>query len=353
MPISASMKGKVITVSRHIMEMERHYPQATGEFSDLLSEITLAAKLIHREVSKAGLLDILGKTGDTNVQGEEVMKLDDFANTTIFRALDHTGLLCAMASEECKDVMAIPEQYPIGKYVLNFDPLDGSSNIDANVSIGTIFSIHRRITPGNGPGSAEDCMQPGAKQVCAGYLVYGSSTMLVYTTGQGVHGFTYDPSVGEFLMSHEDIRIPKRGNIYSVNEGNSGRWDEGTRKYIDGLKTRSYKSRYIGSLVADVHRTLLYGGIFLYPADAKHPKGKLRLLYEAAPMAMIMEQAGGMATDGKQRILEIEPEQLHQRTPLVIGSNENVREYLGFLNGAGEPAAVEAAPGRETAAGQP
>jgi len=338
MPVSANMQGKVVTVGRYIMEQERLYPQATGEFSDLLSEIMLAAKLIHREVSKAGLLDILGKTGSTNVQGEEVMKLDEFADRTIYQALDHTGHLCVMASEENEKILAIPDAYPKGKYVLNFDPLDGSSNIDANVSIGTIFSVHRRITPGDGPGTVKDCMQPGHAQVCAGYFVYGSSTMFVYTTGQGVHGFTFDPSVGEFLMSHENIRIPSRGSIYSVNEGNSTRWDENTRRYIEHLKGddgdgHPYKSRYIGSLVADFHRTLLYGGIFLYPADSRSPKGKLRLLYEAAPLSFIAEQAGGSATDGDRRILDIEPVQLHQRTPLVMGSTEDVEEYLAFRSG--------------------
>ena len=338
MPVSTRMKGKVVTVGRHIMEQERRFPEATGEFSNLLSEILLAAKLIHREVTKAGLLDLLGKTGETNVQGEEVMKLDEFANRTIFQALDHTGHLCVMASEENDDVLRIPEKYPCGKYVLNFDPLDGSSNIDANVSVGTIFSIHRRVTPGDGEGTASDCMQKGTEQVCAGYLIYGSSTMMVYTTGQGVHGFTYDPGVGEFLMSHEDIRIPTRGKIYSVNEGYAHLWDEGTKRYIENLKTgdgpgRPYRARYIGSLVADAHRTLLYGGIFLYPADKKNPKGKLRLLYEGSPMAFIMEQAGGMAVDGKQRILDIEPSDLHQRTPLILGSREDVEEYLRFVKG--------------------
>ena len=331
MAISENMRGKVVTVSRYIMERERDFPQASGEFSNLLSDILLAGKLIHRQVTRAGLLDILGMTGDVNVQGEEVMKLDDFANRTIFQALDHTGYLCVMASEENEDVLAIPPQYPIGKYVLNFDPLDGSSNIDANVSVGTIFSIHRRVTPGDGPGCANDCMQIGRKQIGAGYLVYGSSTMLVYSTGQGVHGFTYDPSVGEFLMSHEDIRIPKRGSIYSINEGYSDLWDEGTSRYVASLKKRPYKSRYIGSLVADFHRTLLYGGIFLYPTDKKHPKGKLRLLYEASPLAFIAEQAGGMALDGKQPILDVEPKSLHQRTALVIGSEEDVKEYLSFF----------------------
>jgi fructose-1,6-bisphosphatase I len=338
MPVSKGMKGKIVTVARHIVEQERRFPKATGEFSDLLSDILIAAKIIHREVSKAGLLDILGKTGDTNVQGEEVMKLDDFANKTLFEALDHTGHLCVMASEENADILPVPDRYPKGKYVLNFDPLDGSSNIDANVSVGTIFSIHRRITPGTGAGTAEDCMQPGRKQVGAGYLIYGSSTMFVYTTGYGVHGFTYDPSVGEFLMSHEDICIPPRGSIYSVNEGYSARWDEATRRYIEHLKTgpggnHPYKARYIGSLVADVHRTLLCGGIFLYPADSENPHGKLRLLYEGAPMAFIMEQAGGTATDGTRRILDIQPTGLHQRVPLVLGSRDDVDEYLRFVQG--------------------
>jgi fructose-1,6-bisphosphatase I len=331
MAISENMRGKVVTVSRYIMERERDFPHASGEFSNLLSDILLAGKLIHRQVTRAGLLDILGKTGDVNVQGEEVMKLDDFANRTIFQALDHTGYLCVMASEENEDVLAIPTQYPIGKYVLNFDPLDGSSNIDANVSVGTIFSIHRRVTPGEGPGCADDCLQVGRKQIGAGYLVYGSSTMLVYSTGQGVHGFTYDPSVGEFLMSHEDIRIPKRGSIYSINEGYSDLWDEGTSHYVASLKKRPYKSRYIGSLVADFHRTLLYGGIFLYPADKKSRQGKLRLLYEAAPLAFIAEQAGGMAVDGKGPVLDVEPKSLHQRTPLIIGSEDDVKEYLSFF----------------------
>jgi len=331
MAISENMRGKVVTVTRYIMERERDFPHASGEFSNLLSDILLAGKLIHRQVTRAGLLDVLGKTGDVNVQGEEVMKLDDFANRTIFQALDHTGYLCVMASEENEEVLDIPKQYPIGKYVLNFDPLDGSSNIDANVSVGTIFSIHRRVTPGEGPGCADDCMQVGRKQIGAGYLVYGSSTMLVYSTGQGVHGFTYDPSVGEFLMSHEDIRIPKRGSIYSINEGYSDLWDEGTLRYVASLKKRPYKSRYIGSLVADFHRTLLYGGIFLYPADKKHQQGKLRLLYEAAPLAFIAEQAGGMAMDGKRPVLDVEPKSLHQRTPLIIGSEEDVKEYLSFF----------------------
>lgn len=339
--------GKVITIGRHIMEQERRYPSATGEFSDLLSEITLAAKIIGREVSKAGLVNILGKTGEENVQGEEVQKLDLFANDVIFRALDHTGHLCIMASEECEEPLQIPARYPRGKYVLNFDPLDGSSNIDANVSIGTIFSIHRRVTDGDGAGDVRDCMQKGSRQVCAGYIVYGSSTVFVYTTGQGVHGFTFDPSVGEFLLSHENIRIPDRGSIYSINEGNYHRWDAPVRRYIEYLKTpdkgngHPYSSRYIGSLVADFHRNLLYGGIFLYPGDRKNRHGKLRLLYEAAPLAFICEQAGGAATDGTRRILDIDPTELHQRVPLVIGSAADVAEATTFLSGAAVETATD------------
>jgi fructose-1,6-bisphosphatase I len=329
--------GKVVTISRHIMEQERKYPRATGEFSNLLSEITLAAKIIMREVTKAGLVNILGKSGNRNVQGEEVMKLDEFANDVIYKALDHTGHLCIMTSEEDELPRRIPDHYPCGKYVLNYDPLDGSSNIDVNVSIGTIFSIHRRISPGNSHGGQQDCLQPGNRQVAAGYIIYGPSTMFVYTTGQGVHGFTYDPSVGEFLLSHEDIRMPARGQIYSINEGNTGRWDPGVRKYVEHLKAdgdgRPYSARYVGSLVADVHRNLLYGGIFLYPADQKNRRGKLRLLYEAAPLAFIAEQAGGAASDGEQRILDLIPESLHQRTPLIIGSLEDVQEAEAFLQG--------------------
>jgi fructose-1,6-bisphosphatase I len=329
--------GKVVTISRHIMEQERKYPRATGEFSNLLSEITLAAKIIMREVTKAGLVNILGKSGNRNVQGEEVMKLDEFANDVIYKALDHTGHLCIMTSEEDELPRRIPDHYPCGKYVLNYDPLDGSSNIDVNVSIGTIFSIHRRISPGTSHGGQQDCLQPGNRQVAAGYVIYGPSTMFVYTTGQGVHGFTYDPSVGEFLLSHEDIRMPARGQIYSINEGNTGRWDPGVRKYVEHLKAdgdgRPYSARYVGSLVADVHRNLLYGGIFLYPADQKNRRGKLRLLYEAAPLAFIAEQAGGAASDGERRILDLVPESLHQRTPLIIGSAEDVQEAETFLQG--------------------
>jgi fructose-1,6-bisphosphatase I len=327
-----------MTIERHIIEQQKQFPQATGEFSALLYDIAFAAKVISRDVRKAGLVDILGYTGAENVQGEMVKKLDEFADDVIYRAMDHTGRLCCMACEERKDLIPIPEEFKCGHYVLLYDPLDGSSNIDANVSIGTIFSIHRKISPGE-RGTLEDCLQPGHKQVAAGYVIYGSSTIMVYTAGLGVHGFTLDPTVGEFLLSHENIQIPQRGSIYSANEGNTHNWDEGMRRYIEYLKTpdkatgRPYSTRYIGSLVADFHRNLLYGGIFLYPADKKNPNGKLRVLYEANPLAFIVEQAGGAASNGRQRILDIQPTDLHQRTPLIIGSFEDVREAEEFLQG--------------------
>ena len=331
-------QGKVITIERHIIEEERKHPGASGDFSGILRDLTLAIKVIHREVNKAGLVNILGMAGRQNVHGEEVKKLDVFADERIYQAMDHGGHLCVMASEENEDVLAIPEQYPKGKYVLLYDPLDGSSNIDANVSIGTIFSIYRRTTP-SGKGTIQDCLQPGYKQIAAGYVVYGSSTMMVYTTGDGVHGFTLDPSIGEFLLSHEDIRIPRRGKIYSVNEGNYRWWFDGMKKYVkylqqeDAATSRPYSGRYIGSMIADLHRTLLYGGIFMYPGDQRHPNGKLRLMYEANPTAFIVEQAGGRATNGTDRILDVQPTSLHGRTPLFIGSEEDVEECEEFLQG--------------------
>jgi len=332
------MSQKLVTIERHIMETQRQFPHATGEFSALLYDIALAAKIIAREVNKAGLLDVAGVTGQTNVHGEEVQKLDEYADRVIQNSMNHTGRISVMASEEHEDIIQIPEQYESGKYVFMYDPLDGSSNIDANVSIGTIFSIYRKISDGPG-GCVDDCLQPGAQQLAAGYVIYGSSTMMVVTTGNGVHGFTLDPTVGEFLLSHKNIKTPKRGKIYSVNEGNFDRWNDETRKYISYLKqtdpetNRPYSSRYIGSLVADFHRNLLYGGIFLYPADKKSPKGKLRLMYEANPLGLIVEKAGGYASNGDDRILDIEPESIHQRTPLIIGSYEDVKEAEAFLRG--------------------
>lgn len=330
------MRQESQTLSRFIMDQERHHPGATGELSALLSQLGLASKVIHREVSKAGLVDILGYTGHTNVQGEEVKKLDIFANDTLKAMFEGSGLVCAMASEEEEDIIPIPEGRPLGNYTLAFDPLDGSSNIDVNVNIGTIFSVHRRRAA-DGLGTEEDFLQPGRRQVCAGYVLFGTSTMLVYTTGNGVHGFTLDPSIGEFLLSHRNLRMPEKGKIYSINEGNTSRWFPGTRAYIDHLKAedkaggRPYKGRYIGSLVADFHRTLLYGGIFLYPGDQSAPQGKLRLLYEAAPLAMVAEQAGGRGSTGTEAILDLQPDSLHQRVPLVIGSRADVEEAETFL----------------------
>ena len=284
-------------------------------------------------------MEILGRAGKENVQGEQVMKLDVFANETMIRMNDHTGWLCAMASEEVADIIPIPERFPCGKYALIFDPLDGSSNIDLNVSVGTVFSIHRKVS--DGPrGDLEDFLQPGYEQAAAGYIIYGSSTMMVYTSGQGVHGFTLDPSVGEFLLSHPDIRIPSQGKYYSINEGSYHYWSEGVRCYVDYLKApdeatgRPYSGRYIGTLVADFHRNLLAGGIFMYPADTRDPNkphGKLRLLYEAAPMAFIVERAGGRASDGTQDIMHIQPESLHQRVPLFIGSRQDVDKAEQFI----------------------
>jgi len=319
----------VVTIERYIIEQERQFPEATGELSNLLYDICLAAKIISRYVRRAGLSDILGDEGTVNVQGELQQKLDVFANETVRNSVQHTGRTCVLASEEDEEPVPVPPGRPVGKYVLLYDPLDGSSNIDVNVSIGTIFSIHRRVTPEGGPGTLVDCLQSGRTQIAAGYILYGSSTMLVYTTGRGVHGFTLEPSIGEFLLSHPNIRIPEIGKYYSVNESNWNRWSEGMQAAVAAFKNGAQdvaakNARYIGSLVADFHRNLLSGGIFLYPADEKSPKGKLRLLYEAAPLALLVEQAGGAATDGAQPILDISPTTLHQRTPLIIGSKRDV-----------------------------
>lgn len=338
------MTGRsVVTIERHIIEEERRFPQATGALSNILYDVALAGKLISREVRRAGIADIIGETGDVNVHGDIVKKLDDFSHDVIFRALDHCGHLCMMASEESEEVIPIPEQFPTGNYVFLYDPLDGSSNIDANVSVGTIFSIHRKIS-NTERGSVEDVLQPGVRQVAAGYILYGSSTMLVYTTGRGVHGFTLDPSIGEFVLSHHMMQIPSPGKcIYSVNEGNYPLWPEGQRRLIDHLKGidgkgQAYASRYIGSMVADVHRTLLYGGMFMYPADSQNPEGKLRLLYEAAPLGMIVSQAGGRASDGTRDLLEIQPTEIHQRVPVYLGSRGCVETAERFLAAGGAPA---------------
>lgn len=340
------MGARAVTLSQFVLQQERDHPEASGEFTGVLLDIALAAKMINKAVIRAGLVDALGATGTTNVQGERVQKLDVYAHETIMNVLGSTGQLAVVASEEDEGIVPMPDGAPIGKYVVNFDPLDGSSNIDANVNIGTIFSILPRISR-KGHGTVEDCLQAGRRQLCAGYVLYGTTTMLVYTTGDGVHGFTYEPSIGEFLLSHPNIRTPERGRIYSVNEGNYGKWPTGVKRYVDWLKAedkatgRPYSARYVGSLVADFHRNLLYGGIYLYPGDAKNPNGKLRLLYEGAPLAFIAEQAGGAASSGAQRIMDIAPASLHQRSPLFIGSPADVRECEEFVSGRHEAVAAD------------
>src|SRR5690242_71799 len=327
----------VITIERFIMEQERLHPEATGELSNLLYDLCLAAKIISRNVRRAGLTDIFGASGTVNTSGDLQQKLDMFANETVRHSVQHTGRICIMASEEDEHAVPVPPDKPAGKYVLLYDPLDGSTNIDVNVSIGTIFSIHKRVTPKSAPAQERDCLQPGRKQVAAGYILYGSSTMLVYTTGQGVHGFTLDPTIGEFLLSHPHIRTPEVGKYYSVNESNWNRWTAPVQRVVAAFKNgegkvRPKNARYIGSLVADFHRNLISGGIFLYPADSNRPRGKLRLLYEAAPLALLVEQAGGRAIDGCRSILDIVPTDLHQHTPLVIGSKDDVAYAAGILS---------------------
>ncbi len=318
----------VVTIDRYIIEQERLYPQATGELSGILYDLALAAKMIANKVRRAGLADVLGATEDVNVQGETQQKLDVLANTIIIKALDHGGRLAAMASEEEADIIQIPDKFRTGKYVILFDPLDGSSNIDVNVPVGTIFSVLRKVSHGS-RGEMVDMLQPGRRQVAAGYVIYGSSTMLVYTTGQGAHGFTLDPALGEFLLSHPNIRIPPRARYLSVNDSYESAWDEATRQLMrryrgmDGAR-KPLSGRYVGSLVADFHRNLLGGGVFAYPANAQSRRGKLRLLYEANPLAFICEQAGGAASDGRTSVLDVQPTELHQRTPLFIGSADEV-----------------------------
>jgi len=287
--------------------------------------VALAAKVISNYVRRAGLADVLGRAGAMNVQGEEQQKLDVLANEIMKHVIQKTGRVCVTASEEDAEAVPVQPEHKPGKYVLLFDPLDGSSNIDVNASIGTIFSVFRRVTPEGQPGTEEDCLQVGRKQVAAGYVIYGSSTIMVYTSGHGhgVHGFTLDPRIGEFLLSHPNVVTPRSGKYYSVNESNYDRWSPGYREVVRVFKSRK-NSRYIGSLVADFHRNLIAGGVFMYPADSKSPRGKLRLLYEAAPLAFIAEAAGGAATDGEQPILDIVPAALHERTPLVIGSTDDV-----------------------------
>jgi len=329
---------KVLTLDEFTIQQLRQFPQATGELSGLLRDIGLAAKRINVEVNKAGLVDILGDVGETNVQGEDVKKLDVFANNQLTGVLHH-GISCAgIGSEEIDDYVAFDDEVSKNsKYVCLFDPLDGSGNIDVNVSIGTIFSVYRRVTPKGTVASREDFLQPGRMQVAAGYIVYGSSTMLVYATRRGVNGFTLDPSIGEFCLSNPDIKCPETGKIYSVNHGNFFQYTDSIRQYIDVCqkKTKSnggpYTQRYIGSMVADVHRNLIKGGIFMYPSTIDKPKGKLRLLYECNPFAFIVEVAGGKATNGKERILDVQPTELHQRSALFIGSKNMMEELESYL----------------------
>ncbi len=325
---------KVITIERHILEQQKQHPSATGVLTSILYDIALAGKVIARETTRAALADILGLTGRFNVQGEEVAKLDQYANAAIVRLNQYTGRLAVMASEEIAEIIPIPDEFPTGRYVLVFDPLDGSSNIDYSVSIGTIFSILRRKSPDGTRGTLEDCLQPGREIVAAGYILYGPSTMMIYSAGHGVHGFTLDQTVGEFLLTHPNIRIPAKPKYYSVNQGYERYWAPEIQAYTRELQARDLSLRYIGSLVADFHRNLLSGGIFYYPADTRDPKtphGKLRLLYEAAPLAFLAEQAGGAASDGTQPILDIQPTKLHQRTPLFIGNRELVELAEGFI----------------------
>lgn len=326
---------RIVTIERHILDRQRDFPDASGALTQLLYDIAMAGKLIASHTTRAGLADILGQTGSINVQGEEVQKLDVYAHRTMFQLNDHTGRLAVMGSEEEDDIIPIPAKYPTGKYVLLFDPLDGSSNIDVNVSVGTIFAIFRRKTP-SGPGTLEDCLQPGSAVVAAGYIVYGASTMLVYTTGQGVHGFTLDPSIGEFLLSHPNIRLPQTPKYFSANQGYHKRWSDGVQRYTRWLQGEDggpsgLSLRYIGSMVADIHRNLLRGGVFYYPADLKAPNGKLRMLYEAIPIGFLIEQAGGYASNGRQPIRQIQPTALHQRTPVFIGNRDLVEKAEEFI----------------------
>lgn len=329
---------KIITIEAHILQEQKYHPGATGVLTSLLYDIALAGKYIASKTSRGGLSEILGSTKDINVQGEQVMKLDQLADRTIFVLNEHTGRLAAMASEENEHILPISDKYEYGKYVMLYDPLDGSANIDVNASIGTIFSIYRRKSA-SGPGTLEDCLQPGRDMIAGGYILYGVSTMMVYTSGNGVHGFTLDNTLGEFLLSHPNLRFPEKAQYYSINQGYQKFWGEGVRRFTDYLQgldgqRKPLSMRYIGSLVGDFHRTLLAGGIFYYPADKKDPNkphGKLRLTYEAAPLAFLAEQAGGLATDGHRLIMDIQPESLHQRTPLYIGNRDLVEKAGEFL----------------------
>lgn len=334
--------NKSVTLNEFIIHQQADYPEATGNFSCLLHHIGIAAKKVNREINKAGLVDILGRSGCENVQGEEQQKLDVYANEAFMEELQASGECCGIASEENEDVTTFHEGLcRNAKYIVCMDPLDGSSNIDVNVSVGTIFSIYKRKSPLGEAAVLDDFLQKGSDMVAAGYIIYGSSTMLVYTVGRGVNGFTLDPSLGEFCLSHPDIRTPENGKIYSINEGNYEKFPVGIKKYIkycqekDVKTNRPYTSRYIGSLVADFHRNMLKGGVFMYPSTDSHPKGKLRLLYECNPIAFIAEQAGGLACSEEGRILDLQPETIHQRVTFYAGAHNmvlKVKEFLNFFN---------------------
>lgn len=338
------MFSKIVTIEQHALEQERAYPEATGTFTNLLYDIALAAKIISREIRRAGLGNILGEAGSVNIQGEEQMRLDVFANETFIRMNSYTGRVGVMATEELENFVSIVPDNPAmagGKYVLIFDPVDGSSNIAANVSVGTIFSIYRRKSPLGAPGTLADCLQPGREMVAAGYVIYGSSTMLVYTAGNGVHGFTLEPSLGEFLLSHPAIRMPETPCYSSANVSYERHWSPGMQRYhryLHGMEAEKpaaeLSARYVGSLVADFHRNLLRGGVFYYPlnyVEPRNPRAKLRLLYEAGPLALIAANAGGYASDGAQNILDIIPTELHQRTALFIGDRELVQQAEAYI----------------------
>ncbi len=334
-----------LTLSEFIIQQQAE-AEARGDLSQILGAITLAAKIVHREINKAGLLDITGSAGQENIQGEDQQKLDLYANEKFKQALAARGNVCGIASEEEEDFIefcGIENRGIASKYIIAMDPVDGSSNIDVNIPVGTIFSIYKRLSPLDEGVKLADFLQKGCEQVAAGYVIYGSSTMLVYTTGSGVNGFTFDPSIGTFYLSHENMRFPEKGSIYSINEGNSLNFSEGISNYINNCKSHStlvgkpYKARYVGSFVADFHRNLIKGGIFIYPAYTGAPKGKLRILYECNPMAFLAEQAGGKATDGSNRILDLKPQELHERSPLYIGSAEMVDEAQAIILAADAP----------------
>lgn len=317
------------TLDRFIMRKQEDFPYATGELSQLLRDIALAAKIVNREINRSGLIDIAGAYGSQNIQGEDQQKLDVIANIRFIRALRNGGEVCTIISEEDDEMIQTGNNQ--GKYVVAIDPLDGSSNIDVNVSIGTIFSIYRRVSPTGREGTVADCQQPGTHQVAAGYVIYGSSTMMVYTTGNGVNGFTYEHSLGEFFLSHPDIQTPKTGTVYSINEGSSESFAPGVAAFVKQCKEQQFSARYIGSLVADFHRNLLKGGIYIYPATAKNPSGKLRLMYECNPLAFIVEQAGGKSSNGNRRTMEIEPQMPHERCPVFIGSKDLVEQAEALI----------------------